>query len=136
MKFKTFIGLAAMCVLGACAPATDKIEEANNFKPYIFNQQYALPGGYADESWAYPAGTPTRDIVNRWKRANIIMGVKNVNGTVQVLTGPQFYNLSASSQQGLAKTVSQIYGADHYLLSDYYRDRGVGAYTPHGLQLY
>jgi hypothetical protein len=138
MKIKTFIGLGAcFFVLAACAPSTDKkLEEANNFKPYVFNQQYALPGAYAKEAWAYPAGTPTKAVIARWKSANLIMGATNVNGMLHVLTGPQFYNLSASSQRGLADTVSQIYGANHYLMMDFYRERAVAMYTPEGLQLY
>jgi hypothetical protein len=135
MKFRFIIGLAALCLsLGACQ-SKKEIEEANDFKPYIANEQQALPGAYPNQVWAYPQGTPTRDVVARWNRAGLVMGVYN-RGVTEVEVGPQFYNLSGSGQRGLADAIAQMFNTNHFLLIDYYRHKGVGVYTPQGLQLY
>jgi hypothetical protein len=134
MKINHFIGLSVtVLLLGACTSGRTP-EEPNNFKPYIANEQQALMA-YPDDVWAYPAGTPTRDIVARWQQAGLVMGVYN-RGVTQVEVGPQFYNLSASSQRGLARAIAQMYNTNHYLLIDHYRQKGVGTYTAQGLQLY
>jgi hypothetical protein len=134
MKLNYFIGLTASVLMLAACDTGRTPEEPNNFKPYIADEQHAMTA-YPDDVWAYPAGTSTRDIVARWQAAGLVMGVYN-RGVTQVEVGPQFYNLSASSQRGLARAIAQMYNTNHFLLIDHYRGRGVGTYTAQGLQLY
>lgn len=143
MRFKglTLI-LAITCALSGCSWTRDnvlggrgKYDPEQNFKPYIANEMHAIPMAYPTESWAYPQGTPTAEIVKRWKDARLVMGVRTRAAT-EVLVGPQFYNLSYSNQRGLADAVAQMYNTPVYRLVDYNTKKVIGNHTVVGLQLY
>lgn len=137
--------LAAVAVLvGACAPARPDSRSANywigqDFKPYLGGEAYAFPQAYGVESWAYPAGTSTAEIVQRWQDAGLMTRVTRGGRTsvfsapkdsVSVFVGPNFYNLSDSSRRGFAEVMAQIYAIDNtYLLYDSYTGRPVGVYS-------
>lgn len=143
MKFRNLaLILAVSCGLSGCSwtqqnvlGGRSKYDPEQDFKPYVANEMHALPKAYPVESWAYPEGTPTAEIVKRWRLARLIMGVRTRAAT-EVLAGPQFYNLSYASQCGLADAVAQMYNAGSYRLIDYNTKKVVGNYTPIGLQLY
>lgn len=118
-----------------------------NFKPYLEHQSYHFPMAYGQESWAYPAGTSTQEIIKRWGEAGLIMKVTSrdtmrrawgaSSETLAVVVGPNFYNLSYASRRGLAEVVGQIYGVgqdgrDTYLLYDWSTGKPVGVYTLKG----
>lgn len=124
---------------------------SQDFKPYLKSEAQSFPTAYGTESWSYPQGTPTAEIIQRWKEAGLVMSVttggrKHIwstpSGVLTVFVGPQFYNLSQSSQRGLADTIGQIYGVGQdgrggYLLLDSGTGKGVGSYTvQNGLQTY
>ena len=113
-----------------------KADVEQDFKPYVANEMYAIPTAYPVEAWTYPQGTPTREIVNRWRAAGLVDGVRTDAGAVAVVIGPQFYNLSHSGQRGLADAVSQIYNAPAFRLVDVKTKKVVGNYSNHGLHLY
>ncbi len=137
MKSRYIIGLAA-CVLAlsACQGQTYK-EDEQDFKPYILNQQDTIPGVYPKDAWIYPAGTPTREIVTRWKNAGLIQNAySNKDNVLEITAGPQFYSLPQSSQQGLADAVAKMYGGRQFRLMDWKTKRVIGTYTAEGLQMY
>lgn len=135
MKFRLFIGLAAASMaLSACQG--QRPGYLYDFKPYIQNEQHALPQAYPDQLWAYPEGTPPEQIVAGWKTAQLVTDVYEYKGATRVDVGPQFYNLPASGQRGLANAVSRMYRTNNFLLMDRYRERPVGIYTPTGLHMY
>lgn len=137
MKFKLFIGLClCAALLAGCTGHAYKGDEMNDFKPYLLNEQQVLPNAYPKTAWAYPAGTSTRAIIARWRQAGLVIGAYNHKGILDVMAGPQFYNLSFSDQRGLGDAIAQMYGVNHYLLFDSLTGKGVGSYTPQGLQMY
>ncbi|HEY8963541.1 MAG TPA: hypothetical protein VIN59_03660 [Alphaproteobacteria bacterium] len=124
---------------------------SQDFKPYLKEESQSFPTAYGTESWAYPQGAPTAEIIQRWREAGLVMSVtsggrKHIwstpSGVLTVFVGPNFYNLSASSQRGLADAIAQIYGVGQqgrqgYLLLDSGTGKGVGTYTlVSGLQTY
>lgn len=115
-----------------------------DFKPYLGKEPYHFPMAYGQESWAYPTGTSTAEIIKRWKAAGLISHVTSRDtlrraltrseNTLAVYVGPQFYNLSDSSRRGFAEVVGQIYGLGQdgrntYLLYDWSTAKPVGVYT-------
>jgi len=121
-----------------------------NFKPYLQGEAQSFPTVYGTESWAYPEGTSTQEITKRWREAGLISSVTNggrrhiwstPTGVLTVFVGPQFYNLSQSSQRGFADAIAQVYGVGQgerqsYLLLDAGTGKGIGTYTSQGLQTY
>lgn len=146
----------AVLMLGACSAKSifghnELHWKEQDFKPYLAGQEHAFPMAYGNESWAYPEGTPTQEIVRRWQQAGLINSVNSggrtrfwstPSGVLSVFVGPNFYNLSPSSQRGFAETLGQIYGVGQdgrqsYLLYDGMSGRKVGTYTQaHGLLTY
>jgi hypothetical protein len=133
--------LAAVVMIGALLAGcrTQSAEDVweQNFQPYVTSQAYAFPGTYPVQSWAYQAGTQPEAIAQKWRDAGLIMEVRSFE-TYHVMTiGPQFYNLSYSSQRGLTDAVSRMYHTNLFRLKDRYTKKIVGTYTsPKGLQLY
>jgi hypothetical protein len=158
MRMRTLIGfMAVLLVLSGCNVSRkstfgwpDDHWQEQDFKPYTVSQYHAIPGAYAPKPWAYPQGTSTREILYRWKKAGLITSVTNgkrlkfwtpPSGILTVNVGPQFYNLSPSSQQGFANTVAQLYGVGQqgwqgFVLMDSITGKTIGAYNSQGLLLY
>jgi|GEM_PF-2088202 len=156
MRFYLVVLTAFSLALAGCSTKDwwgwpDNHWKEQDFKPYLKGESQAFPTAYPNESWAYPEGTPVQDVLQRWKEAGLINSVttggrryiwNTPSGVLTVFVGPQFYNLSASSQRGLADAVAQIYGVGQngragYLLLDEGTGKGVGTYTQaSGLQLY
>lgn len=126
---------ASAAVLAGCNG--HRFNDDGDFKPYIVNQQDTVAGYYPETPWAYPQGTRTAEIVRRWKAAGLIMdAMTRKDGVLEITAGPQFYNLSQPSQQGLARAVARMYGGRQFQLTDWHTRRVVGVYTGQGLQLY
>lgn len=137
MNFKGLVlGLSVFPLLAGCGPVFHKADPEQNFKPYIADEMHAIPMAYPPESWAYPTGTSTQEIVKRWRLAGLVDGVRTEAGYTAVIVGPQFYNLSYSSQQGLADAVAQMYAVQSFRLQDKLTKKTVGNYSSQGLQLY
>lgn len=136
MNIKGLLGvLITSAFLAGCAPTGASKWEEQDFKPYVIGQQQVFPAAYT-QSWVYPDGTPTKDIVAGWKKADLIKDVRtNSSGTTMTI-GPQFYNLSFSGQRGLADAVAQMYNIKSYMVKDRLTNKIVGTYTSQGLQLY
>lgn len=136
MKINSLVGvLAAGILLAGCSHGHSTRYEEQDFKPYVVAQQQVAPAAYS-QKWVYPNGTPTQDIVAKWKKADLIKDVRtNRSGTTMTI-GAQFYNLSFSGQRGLADAVAEMYQLKTYMVKDRLTNKIVGTYTAQGLQLY
>ena len=74
-----------------------------DFKPYLKSETHAFPTAYGNESWAYPEGTPTNEIIQRWKEAGLVSSVT---------TGGRRHIWSSAARHDGAYPVSERRGRD------------------------
>jgi len=119
--------------------------EGQNYKPLIRDYQFHLPAAQ-DESRALFTETPsmTPDVfIEQLGHANIITDIRNEHflfrgetGNIVVEVGSNFYTLSNTDQDMIARLISRSYDQQTYLLKDFYTKKTVGIITPQGLNLH